>query len=112
MTKKTIKVIAVATGFHLGLRQEGDVFEVPEELLSNDAWFKRYEEEQAVPVTAPPTGGTQGSGESDPDDKPPAYSRMNKAELTLEAAKAGIELTGEETNPQIVELLTAKNSQK
>lgn len=113
MSKKTIKVIAVATGFHLGLRQEGDVFEVPEELLSSDAWFKRYEEEQAAPVAAStPTGGTQGSGGSDPDDKPPVYSRMNKAELTLEAAKAGIDLTGSETNAQIIELLTAKNSQK
>lgn len=110
MSNKTVKVIAVQTGFYLGLRAEGDVFEVPESLLSKDAWFKRHEVEQKVvpPAASVPTG----TGESDQGGKPLAYSRMNKGDLTLEAAKLGIELTGEETIPQIVELLTAKQSQE
>jgi len=110
MSNKTVKVIAVQTGFYLGLRAEGDVFEVPESLLSKDAWFKRHEVEQKVVPSA--SSVPTGTGEPDQGGKPLAYSRMNKGDLTLEAAKLGIELTGEETNPQIVELLTAKQSQE
>ena len=81
------------------LVQEGEVFLVSKGETA--LWFDDI---------APPA--PTGTGESDQGDKPPAYSRMNKGDLTLEAAKLGIELTGEETNPQIVELLTAKQSQE
>ena len=107
MTQKEVR--ANQKGFYKDrLIQENEVFLVPEGETA--LWF---DDVNPKPVTAStPTGGTQGSGESDSEDKPPAYSRMNKAELTLEAAKAGIELTGEETNAQIVALLTAKDSQE
>lgn len=107
MTKKEVR--ANQKGFYKDrLIQENEVFLVPEGETA--LWF---DDVNPKPVTAStPTGGTQGTGESDPEDKPPVYSRMNKAELTLEAAKAGIELTGNETNAQIVELLTAKEPQE
>lgn len=81
------------------LVQEGEVFLVSKGETA--LWF------DDVAPSAP-----TGTGETDQGDKPPAYSRMNKGELIVEAAKLGIELTGEETNPQIVELLTAKQSQE
>jgi len=107
MTQKEVR--ANQKGFYKDrLIQENEVFLVPEDETA--LWF---DDVNPKPVTAStPTSGTQGTGESDPGDKPPVYSRMNKAELTLEAAKAGIELTGNETNPQIIELLIAKDSQE
>lgn len=107
MTQKEVR--ANQKGFYKDrLIQENEVFLVHKSETA--LWF---DDVAVTPVnTSTPTGGTQGSGESDPEDKPPAYSRMNKAELTLEAAKAGIELTGNETNAQIVELLTTKDSQE
>lgn len=86
------------------LVQEGEVF-----LVSKGETALWFDDVAPTPVAS---SAPTGTGEADQGDKPPAYSRMNKGDLTLEAAKLGIELTGEETNPQIVELLTAKQSQE
>ena len=86
------------------LVQEGEVF-----LVSKGETAIWFDDVAPTPVAS---SAPTGTGESNQGDKPPAYSRMNKAELTLEAAKLGIELTGEETNAQIVELLTAEQSQE
>lgn len=105
MTQKQVR--ANQKGFYKDrLIQENELFDV--DVGETALWFDDVN--PAPAATTAPTA-TQGTGD-DQGDKPPAYSRMNKAELTLEAVKAGIELTGEETNAQIVALLTAKDSQE
>lgn len=90
-----VKVVAIATGFYNGLREVGgEPFEVPADMVSDDAWFK--------PVSgATYTKDAQGS-DQDPNRN---YSRMNKEALTAAAVAKGIELNGSETKAQLIELL-------
>ncbi|EMT2447106.1 hypothetical protein WMF02_002105 [Acinetobacter baumannii] len=91
---KFIKVVAIATGFYNGLREVGgEPFEVPADMVSDDAWFK--------PVSSAEAKNAQGS-DQDPNSN---YSRMNKEALTAAAVAKCIELNGSETKTQLVELL-------
>ncbi|EKU56702.1 hypothetical protein ACINWC323_2667 [Acinetobacter sp. WC-323] len=94
---KFVKVIAIATGFYNGLREVGgDPFEVPVDMVSDDAWFK-------------PVSGATYVKDSEDQDVNGNYSRMNKEALTAAAVAKGIELNGSETKAQLVELLEAKD---
>lgn len=90
-----VKVVAIATGFYNGLREVGgEPFEVPVDLVSDDAWFK------------PVSGATfEKNAEGQNQDPNSSYSRMNKEALTAAAVAKGIELNGSETKAQLVELL-------
>lgn len=88
---KSVKVVAIATGFYNGLREVGsEPFEVPVDMVSDDAWFK------------PVSGESEAKGDQDANSN---YSRMNKEALTAAAIAKGIELNGSETKAQLVELL-------
>lgn len=54
---KFVKVVAIATGFYNGLREVGgEPFEVPADMVSDDAWFKPVD-----PIEKPKAAGRGAS---------------------------------------------------
>lgn len=96
MSNKTVKVVATQTGFYCGLREEGDVFEIPESLVSDNSWFK--------PVDLVASDTSTGSNSN--------YSRMNKEQLLETANLLGVEVSSDLTKAQIIELLSAEGTQE
>lgn len=96
--QEMVEVVATQKGFHHGIREVGEHFEVPKSLLGPKAWFKQ------VGSTAKQDNPEQNQNSGTPNP----YDRMNKDELIQTAQSLGITLSGQETKAQIVELLTTE----
>lgn len=101
-----VYVVATKVGFYKGLRSEGDAFFVPSKEFDKDSsWYKKAETDQVqAPVTSVPTQVPQADPSSQNDDDKPKQNvaRMNKAELIALATELGIEVKGDETNPELI----------
>ena len=103
-----VYVVATKVGFFKGLRSAGDTFFVPSKEFDKDSsWYQKAETDQAqasAQANRQPEQESQAdSSPQDEDDKPKQnLARMNKAELIALATELGIEVKGDETNPELI----------
>ncbi|MFU8927757.1 hypothetical protein [Acinetobacter puyangensis] len=105
----TILVKATKVGFYKGIKEVDQVFPVDEkEFDAKSSWYEKTDGTTAELVSSsvlvqeitqqPAQGG---------EEKPVNYAKMNKPDLIAAAVDLGITLVGNETNPQIIELIQA-----